>query len=75
MSSKPVLNLVGVLSPFCLLKIKKMLMENTSGESIQVLLQDFDVIDDLKKIIDCSTDEIVKIQKKKNHYKITIRKG
>ncbi|MBT4288565.1 MAG: hypothetical protein HOD92_14665 [Deltaproteobacteria bacterium] len=75
MSSKPVLNLVGVLSPFCLLKIKKMLMENASGESFQVLLQDFDVIDDLKNILDCSVDEIVEIQKKKNHYKITIRKG
>jgi TusA-related sulfurtransferase len=74
-SSKPVLNLVGVLSPFCLLKIKKMLMENASGENIQVLLQDFDVIDDLKKILDFSVDEIVEIQKKKNHYKITIRKG
>ena len=52
-----------------------MLMENASGENIQVLLQDFDVIDDLKNILDCSVDEIVEIQKKKNHYKITIRKG
>jgi len=74
-SSKPVLNLVGVLSPFCLLKIKKSLSETTSGESIQVLLQDFDVIDDLKKILNCCSDEIIEIQKKRNHYKIFIRKG
>ena len=75
MPSESVVNLVGVLSPFCLMKTKKMLLELNPGEMVHILIQDSEVISDLKRIIDCSSDEIVKIQKKGNHFKISIKKG
>jgi TusA-related sulfurtransferase len=75
MASETVVNLVGVLSPLCLMKTKKMLLELNPGDQIHVVLKDSEVINDLKKIIDCSADEIVQFKKVQNYYLISIQKG
>jgi TusA-related sulfurtransferase len=75
MTQESAINLIGVFSPFCLMKIKQLMLGLSRGESLQILLQDSEVVDDLKRIFDCSSDDIIDIREEQNHFRILIRKG
>jgi len=68
-------NLVGVLSPICLLKINKLLLELRPGKIVHVLLRDTEIVDDLKKILKNSSDSIVGVDVEDDHLNVSIQKG
>ncbi len=69
------LNLVGILSPICLLKCKSVLAQMTCGDVLEISLQDPDVVDELAKIIEHSQDQLIKTAKQRENYLVHIRKG
>ena len=75
MSSKSELNLLGIMSPLCLLKCKSFLEEMKSGNFLEVLVQDPEVVEDLVKIIERSKDQIVKVETEDEYFRIQIEKG
>jgi len=68
-------NLIGVISPVCLLECKKAIKELKSGEQVIFLLDDTVVANDLITIIERSKDRIVDVDKKADHCQIAIQKG
>ena len=75
MSSITELNLIGVASPVCLLKCKSELAKIHTGEVLEILLQDPDVLKELIKIIARSTDKMIQSAKEGDHYRVRLRKG
>jgi len=75
MGAKSELDLVGVMSPVCLLKCKSCLRTMRPGEEMDVLVQDPEVVDELVKIVERSADEVVHRRKERDYYRICIRKG
>jgi TusA-related sulfurtransferase len=75
MNSKNEINLIGVISPVCLLKCKSTLAGMNSGDMLEILLQDPEVVDELIKIVERSNDRVVSKQRDSDHYRVTIRKS
>ncbi len=75
MAQESVLDLIGEISPICLMKIKHQLLGMQRGEKLQILIRDTEVVNNLKIIIDRSSDEIIDSVKEQNHLRIMIRKG
>jgi TusA-related sulfurtransferase len=75
MAMKSELNLLGVMSPLCLLKCKSFLEEMKAGNSLEVLVQDPEVVEDLLKIIERSKDRVVKVEPEDEYFRIHIEKG
>ena len=75
MSANVELDLIGVLSPLCLLKCKSVLSAMESGHVLEVLLQDHDVVKELSKIINYSQDAVIKLEKGRDHYRTYIKKA
>lgn len=75
MPLKSELNLLGVMSPLCLLKCKSFLDEMKSGNSLEVLVQDPEVVEDLLKIIERSKDQVIKVETEDEYFRVHIEKG
>lgn len=75
MPKKTIINLIGILSPFCLMKIKQQLSGLERGEILLVLLQDKEVLSDLRKILECSADKIIDVKNEQTHFKVLIQKS
>ncbi len=75
MPSNSKLDLIGVISPLCLLKCKSVLAGMESGHVLEILLQDPDVVEELIKIINRSQDIVITIESERNHYRTYIKKG
>jgi len=75
MDSKLELDLVGVISPVCLLKCKSCLKSMSAGETMDVLVQDPEVVEELERIIERSVDEVTDCNKEGDTYRICILKG
>ncbi len=75
MSDIKELNLVGVIEPICLLKCQNELAKLNSGDRLDVLIQDPVVIEDLKKILGPSPNEIITVSQEKDCFRVRIRKG
>lgn len=69
------IDLVGVLSPVCLLEYKKALKNMASGDRITIRLDDPTVLRDLITIIKRSDDEILKITEEAAFCEIAVRKN
>jgi TusA-related sulfurtransferase len=69
------LDLIGVVSPVCLLKCKSVLTQMRTGEVLEILLQDPDVVEELLKIIARSTDKVIQSTQEGDHYRIRLIKG
>lgn len=75
MSLKKELNLVGVVSPMCLLKCKSVLTRMNPGDILEVLVEDPDVVDELIKILKRSSDHVKEFYREENHFRIHLEKG
>ena len=75
MPSNSKLDLIGVISPLCLLKCKSVLAGMESGHVLEVWLQDPDVVEELIKIIDHSQDTVITLERERDHYRTYIKKG
>lgn len=74
-TSNSKLDLTGVISPLCLLKCKSVLTGMESGHVLEVLLQDYGVVEKLVKIIERSQDQVMTSKMEGNLYQICIKKG
>ena len=78
MEIKPIskeLDLIGVISPVCILKCKSKLARLDAGNVLEVLLQDPEVVEELIKIIRRSKDQVIKSEPENDHYRIWLKKG
>jgi TusA-related sulfurtransferase len=69
------LDLIGVVSPICLLKCKSALVRLNPGEVIEVMVQDEEVVESLSMILKQSQDRMEAFSKEGGCYRISIRKG
>jgi tRNA 2-thiouridine synthesizing protein A len=69
------LDLIGVISPVCILKCKSELARMDAGNVLEVLLQDPDVVHELIKIVQRSKDQVIKSEREGDHYRIWLKKG
>ena len=75
MSTPSELNLIGVFCPVCLMKCKSTLNSMQSGETMDVLIADPEVVGELEKIIHRSDDQVIHRMKESDHYRLRILKG
>lgn len=75
MTSKLEINLVDTVSWLSLLKCKDVLSKMALGEVLEVLIKDFEVIEDLTKIINRSQDQLLQTLREEDNYRIRIKKG
>ncbi len=75
MAAKSELYLSGIISPLGLLKCKNRLYKMTPGDILEIFSNDPDVVDDLIKIIERSSDKIMDIERKEGEFRIKIQKG
>jgi putative FmdB family regulatory protein len=73
--SRKELDLIGVISPVCLLKCKSELAGMETGDQLEVLLQDPGVVEALVKIVERSEDEVLQTKAEGNHFRIWLKKG
>jgi tRNA 2-thiouridine synthesizing protein A len=69
------LDLIGVVSPICLLKCKSALSRLNPGEVLDVLVQDEEVVESISMILKQSQDRMEAFSKEGECYRISIRKG
>jgi TusA-related sulfurtransferase len=69
------LDLVGVVSPICLLKCKSALSQLNRGDVLDVLVQDEEVVESISMILKQSQDRVEAFSKEGECYRISIRKG
>jgi TusA-related sulfurtransferase len=75
MTSKNRMDLRGVISPLNLLKCKSCLAAMDKGDVLEVLLTDVDVVQDLKMIVQRSSDRVVYTKKQFDCVCLGIEKG
>ncbi|NTV33113.1 MAG: sulfurtransferase TusA family protein [Deltaproteobacteria bacterium] len=69
------LDLIGVVSPICLLKCKGALSRLNPGEVLEVMVQDEEVVESLSMILKQSQDSLESITKEGECFRISIRRG
>ena len=69
------LDLIGVVSPICLLKCKSALARLDPGEVLEVLVQDREVVESLSMILRQSEDRMEAFSKEGECFRLSIRKG
>ena len=69
------LDLIGVVSPICLLKCKSALARLDPGEVLEVLVQDQEVVESLSMILKQSEDRMEAFSKEGECFRLSIRKG
>jgi len=69
------INLVGVVSPVCLLKCQSALNILKPGDMLEVMVQDPEVVNNLQKIIERSANQVVKTERRDEYFQIFIRRG
>lgn len=75
MTKKMTLNLKGMVSPMDLLKCNACLTAMNSGDILEVILADEEVVSNLTMILQRSDDEILYRRHTRNSFCIGIRKG
>jgi TusA-related sulfurtransferase len=69
------LDLIGVVSPICLLKCKSALSRLNPGEVLEVMVQDEEVVESLSLILKQSQDSMESFTREGECFRISIRKG
>ncbi len=69
------INLVGVVSPICLLELKRALSKLEAGQVLEVLIQDYQVAQKIIQIVDRSLDQLLDWRETGSAYRIRIQKG
>ncbi len=69
------LNLVGVVSPVCLLKCQSALNMLKPGDVLVAMVQDPEVVNNLQKIIERSANQVLKTEQRDEYFQLFIRRG
>ncbi len=72
MQTVSTLNLIGVVSPFCLMEFKSALVLVGEGQMLEVLIQDPSVVEDLVRLVEHSNDRLVELKKEGNCYHLVV---
>ena len=75
MTPKSVFDLIGVVSPICLLKCKSELDRMDSGDELEIMVQDPEVVKDLLRIIHRSQCCLIASHNEEDHYRLHIQKN
>ena len=70
-----VLDLRGSSFPYCCLKAMSMLRKMKPGEVLEVLGTDPLTLEDLPLVLQESEDELIKVDKDKNFFRLYLRRG
>lgn len=70
-----VLDLRGSSFPYCCLKAMSMLRKMKPGEVLEVLGTDPLTLEDLPLVLQQSEDELIKVDKDKNFFRLYLRRG
>jgi len=70
-----ILDLLGVISPVCLLKCKSVLNGMSPGDMLEVLVEDPGVVEGLSAILKQSQDQVEGFLREGDHFRVSIRKG
>lgn len=70
-----VLDLRGSSFPYCCLKAMSMLRKMKPGEVLEVLGTDPLTLEDLPHVLQESEDELIKVDKDKNFFRLYLRRG
>lgn len=69
------LDLLGIVTPICLLKSKEALTKMSPGEKLEIWVEDPEVIQSLSKILERSGDGVEGVSQDKGIYRFLVRKG
>ena len=69
------LNLIGVISPFCLLEFKSALARIRPMQILEVLIQDPEVAEDLVRIVDRSEDLLIAREAVGDHFCLRVQRA
>ncbi|MFH1139940.1 MAG: sulfurtransferase TusA family protein [Pseudomonadota bacterium] len=75
MAKKQILNLIGIVSPFCLLEFKNALARFRRGQLLEVHVQDPEVVEDLIRLVERSDDRLVARKKVGDQYRILVKRA
>ena len=70
-----VLDVRGSSFPYCCLKAMSMLRKMKPGEVLEVLGTDPLTLEDLPLVLQQSEDELIKVDKDKNFFRLYLRRG
>ena len=69
------IDLVGLVSPICLLELKRALRSLGPGQILEVLIQDYQVAEKIIQIVERSPDRLLDLREADSAYRIRIQKG
>ena len=69
------LNLIGVVSPFCLLEFKAALAGFRPGQALEVSVQDPEVVDDLIRLVNRSEDRLLELKRVGKTFRLTVERA
>ena len=75
MTVKKKLNLIGVVSPFCLLEFKNAMARLSGGQLLEIIIQDPDVAMDLTLLVERSDDRLVECLKIGARFRILVERA
>jgi TusA-related sulfurtransferase len=75
MEAASTLDLIGDVSPICLLKCKSALSRLNPGEVLEVMVQDEEVVESLSMILKQSQDSLESFAREGEFFRLSIRKG
>ena len=75
MSANIELNLIGVISPFCLLEFKSALARIQPRQIMEVLIQDPEVAEDLVRIVERSEDLLIARKTVGDHFCLRVQRA
>jgi TusA-related sulfurtransferase len=68
------LNLIGVVSPFCLLEFKAALSRLRPGQILEILIRDPEVMRDLVRLVDHSPDRLLGSEKIGKTFRLVVKR-
>jgi len=75
MAAQVELNLIGVISPFCLLEFKNALARIQPRQIMEVLIQDPEVAEDLVRIVERSEDLLISRKTVGDHFSFRVQRA
>ena len=75
MAANPQLDLIGVVSPFCLLQFKTAMARVRPFQVLDVLIEDPAVVTDLVRLVNRSEDRLLASERIGDHYRIRVQRA
>ncbi len=74
MAGKAILNLAGVSWPLCLMKCNQAVQQMQAGATLEVIMKDADVVDDMVRLVTRTGPCDVEVVRHSNHISLYLTK-